>query len=540
LNITNVTQPANGSIELNDNGTPSDPSDDTLVYVPNAGFTGHDTFMYTITDSNGDTASAAVTVTVYAPPVAEDDEVHNIQMGTDVTIKVVNNDSDFDHDLNISTVNFISPDANDTNGDGYNDGLIVPGEGIWSVDSNGEVTFTPETDYTGDPTPVRYTVTDERGMVSNEAEIRVDYKQIANDDNMTGAPTGKEATVNVLKNDADLNASTVSLTSPKAQDTDGDGYSDTLVVPGEGTWKVNPDGTITFIPEDGFTGDPTPVSYEVSDNYGNTTAPATVTIDYAQQLEDDKEEVNIGETATVYILDNDDDVNASSVDLNASSVDGVGEDTDGDGDIDKVVVDGEGVWQVDDNGTLTFTPDPDFDGNPAPIKYTAKDNNGTSTAPATVTINYVLPPEDAPGAPHAVDDGVIRITSSGTTVIPILNNGDTYGVYDPSPTAPITYTQPPHGTVSIDDHGTPNDPTDDVLLYTPDPDYVGRDKFTYTIMDEYGRESTATVILSVDCSSSQRSDSGDAYGKMSMILMLLMTLWTGMYFVRKEEEEKRV
>ena len=46
--------------------TPADPSDDQLIYTPNPGFKGHDTFMYTITDSNGDTASAAVTVTVIA------------------------------------------------------------------------------------------------------------------------------------------------------------------------------------------------------------------------------------------------------------------------------------------------------------------------------------------------------------------------------------------------------------------------------------------------------------------------------------------
>jgi len=78
------------------------------------------------------------------------------------------------------------------------------------------------------------------------------------------------------------------------------------------------------------------------------------------------------------------------------------------------------------------------------------------------------------------------------------------------------------------------------LLYTPDADYVGTDKFTYTITDKYGRTSTATVVLSVDCSSSQKSDGGDALGTVSMLLMLLMTMGMGMYFVRKEEEEMRV
>ena len=37
-------------------------------------------------------------------------------------------------------------------------------------------------------------------------------------------------------------------------------------------------------------------------------------------------------------------------------------------------------------------------------------------------------------------------------------------------TTVITFTQPTHGSVALDDGGTPNDPTDDVLVYTPKAD----------------------------------------------------------------------
>ncbi|WP_201551175.1 hypothetical protein [Psychrobacter fjordensis] len=39
-------------------------------------------------------------------------------------------------------------------------------------------------------------------------------------------------------------------------------------------------------PEAGFTGDPTPISYTVDDNTGETSNEATVTIDYPQAIND--------------------------------------------------------------------------------------------------------------------------------------------------------------------------------------------------------------------------------------------------------------
>jgi hypothetical protein len=53
------------SITLNDNGTPADFSDDQLVYTPVAGFSGLDSFSYTINNSNGGTDTTTVTVAVF-------------------------------------------------------------------------------------------------------------------------------------------------------------------------------------------------------------------------------------------------------------------------------------------------------------------------------------------------------------------------------------------------------------------------------------------------------------------------------------------
>ena len=68
LSINSVIQPANGSVVVN--------SDNTLTYTPLAGFTGEDSFTYTISDGNGGTDTATVTITVNdtsEPPKVIDD-----------------------------------------------------------------------------------------------------------------------------------------------------------------------------------------------------------------------------------------------------------------------------------------------------------------------------------------------------------------------------------------------------------------------------------------------------------------------------------
>jgi hypothetical protein len=60
LTVTDFTQPANGTVTVN--------SDGSYTYTPNPGFTGVDTFQYTVTDSVGSTATATVSITV-APEI---------------------------------------------------------------------------------------------------------------------------------------------------------------------------------------------------------------------------------------------------------------------------------------------------------------------------------------------------------------------------------------------------------------------------------------------------------------------------------------
>ncbi|MGD1809475.1 Ig-like domain-containing protein, partial [Dapis sp. BLCC M126] len=61
--ITPLGIPSNGTVSINDQGT-IDTTDDEIIYTPNSGFIGPDTFTYTIDDGNGGTDTATVRVTI--------------------------------------------------------------------------------------------------------------------------------------------------------------------------------------------------------------------------------------------------------------------------------------------------------------------------------------------------------------------------------------------------------------------------------------------------------------------------------------------
>ena len=84
------------------------------------------------------------------------------------------------------------------------------------------------------------------------------------------------------------------------------------------------------------------------------------------------------------------------------------------------------------------------------------------------------------------------------------NGNDDFGRDDPSGVPIIIATSPTNGSAVVNDNGTPSDPTDDFIEYTPNPDFVGIDSFTYTIEDGQGLigslngdTSTATVFIEV-------------------------------------------
>ncbi len=150
-----------------------------------------------------------------------------------------------------------------------------------------------------------------------------------------------------------------------------------------------------------------------------------------------------------------------------------------------------GTVSINDSGTpndptddiLTYTPDPDYNG-PDSFDYTVCNTIGDCST-ATVTVD-VLPIVDA------IDDAVATIENQFVDIDILANDNDI-------PTSgSLTTTNPSNGAVTINDGGTPGDPSDDFVTYVPDLGFIGTDTFTYTICDDSGNCSTATVTIVVN------------------------------------------
>jgi uncharacterized repeat protein (TIGR01451 family) len=328
-----------------------------VTFAPEEGFVVDPSpVTYEVTDSTGDTVAAVITVG-YVPDAADDASRGNV-VGDTVPVDVLANDAG---DMDPASVRLLGPDGAPVTE------LAVPGEGTWAVDARtGVVTFTPEAGFERNPAPVSYQVTDSTGDTV-AAQVLVTYRPVATDDVRTGRAPGQPVTVEVVGNDTgDLDPASVRLVGPS-----GDRVT-LLRVAGEGVWTVDPEtGHITFTPQDGYDGNPTPVTYEVASTAGDV-AVARVVVTYLPQAADDADEGNARGTAvTVDVVGND----RGSLDPTSVRLVGPGGDL-----VTTLTVAGQGVWSVDPRtGAITFTPEAGFTGDPDPVRYRVLDVEGNPT-----------------------------------------------------------------------------------------------------------------------------------------------------------------
>lgn len=359
--------------------------------------------------SNVSDQSEVITVPMkQLPPIATDNAFVSPVSAVPVTLPGAMDDSDPNGDLRPATLTLLHGGATDTDGDGDFDSLVVPGEGTWLVDNaSGAVTFTPQAGFTGDPTPVPYTVADATALVSNEALLSIDYPQtapVAKDDyklNPAVESPSNPTVIDILADNGsgvdsdpenDIAVQTARFTHPDAVDTDGDSDADTLVVAGEGTWTIdNTTAFVTFVPEAGFLADPTPVGYIISDATGLDSNEAFITVDYPQTapvaVDDQMLDQVLGQSVTIPTLANDTDPENNIDPTTVGMIDPINGNR-----VATVFVPGEGTWSADPlTGSITFTPEPGFRGDPTPIQYSVFDTTGLESNYAVETITYEEP-----------------------------------------------------------------------------------------------------------------------------------------------------
>ncbi len=153
-----------------------------------------------------------------------------------------------------------------------------------------------------------------------------------------------------------------------------------------------------------------------------------------------------------------------------------------------------GTAVLNGDGTISFTPEVGYCG-PSVMNYTAEDIaacrifSKTDTATITLTIDTT---------PAANDDSFVVEEDIPNNSFNVLDNDDFKCDGLQANTAITNVGTPANGVVSINDNGTPANPLDDYLLYTPNPYFNGSDSFTYEITDGNGTVDAATVNITVN------------------------------------------
>ncbi|NOY46218.1 MAG: S8 family serine peptidase [Deltaproteobacteria bacterium] len=162
-------------------------------------------------------------------------------------------------------------------------------------------------------------------------------------------------------------------------------------------------------------------------------------------------------------------------------VDVLANDSDPDGDaLSLVSVDAplHGTAEVQGNRVL-YTPAPDYWGEDG-FAYTVDDGHG-GTAQARVSVN-VLPVNDAP---RPQDDTASTVEGQAVEIVVTANDADPDG----DAMSVVSVTSPSTGVAEVVSAST--------VRYTPDPGFVGEDRFSYEVTDPDGAVGTAQVVVTV-------------------------------------------
>lgn len=474
LNIISVSAESEngGVVELNS-------ETGEVTYTSADGFTGDDTFTYTITDEHGYESTASVHVQVTEGTVVVDPEPENeapvaaddvIVTDEDSAVSVsvddlLLNDSDADGD----TLTVTSVDAVSSNG-----GVVEFNE------ETGEVTYTPAANFNGDDT-FTYTVSDGNGGES-AATVQVTVNPVYD------APEAQAITATAVEDGAPV------VLDASVLNTDGAELFYTLAsTVDEGSVVNNNDGTFTFNVGNAFqdldSGEVREVrfTYQITDLAGNSSvADAVITVAGVNDAPIARDSVfSFNEDEVVSVEGS---FNVSDVDVEPLTVSLMSQ----------LNAETEGTVTDNGDGTFSFTPatDPNAYNYLAAdeqlvleVAYEVTDGDETSTANLQFVINGV---DDEVVAEEIVEE----TTDDGEDIIIDLGGA----VNDPDGEVTISVPNPPNPETE----GTLVDNGDGTFTFEPSPELDALDDgesqeitFEYEVVDEQGNTVTETVTIIV-------------------------------------------
>ena len=403
------------SVTVEGEGTYTVASDGTVTFTPEKDFTGVAKGVEVVRqDKNGTPAKATYTPEVKpVTPTGTDAVTEDVQGSTQtgkpefkggtVTIDGKEKTVEINED---KPAKLVDPKTGNPV-----DSVTIEGEGTYTVATDGTVKFTPEKNFTGKGTGVTVQREDKNGTpVTAKYTPVVKPATPTSSDVITtnvqgaiqeGTPTfeGGKVIVNGKEKTVEIDET--------VKPTFDDGTTEKKV-PGEGTYTIDENGKVTFTPEKTFTGQAKGVTVKRVDKNGTpiTAKYTPVVVPVTPTSKDSESEGPKGQTqsGTPTFEGGKVTINGKEVPV---EIDETVKPTFDDGTTEKKVP-GEGTYTIDENGKVTFTPEPDFVGKATGVTVKRVDKNGTP-----VTAKYT--PTVHPDTSHVDKDGnPLSPTEDGT------------------------------------------------------------------------------------------------------------------------------
>ena len=428
--------------------------DGKVNYTPTTGFTGVDSFVYTITDGGGYADSATVTITVGGNlPANATNDAFDVVVDTATNLDVLANDTG-------SGLSILSFDATSAQG--------------FSVTNTGTLlSYTPTGGFLGQDS-FTYSIEDANGnqatatvSITVKAVVVADGVLNAEDDSITVAVNSSSTSIDVTANDNyGVNGPNAShpLTLPGGKLVTASAQGGDIAV-------VN--GNINYTPKNGFTGTDS-FEYTLTDSKGFADKGiVTITVGgaLAAVAVNDTFEVVVDTATPLNVLANDTGSGLTILSFDATSA--------------------QGFTVSGSASSLTYTPTGGYLGQDS-FTYSIEDTNGNqSTATVSITVKAAVV---STGVLDAVYDVATVAINSNNTPIDVLAN-DNFGANGPNATHALTLT---NGKIfHASTNGGDISVVDGKVNYSPKNGFAGIDTFTYTLTDSKGFADHGIVTVTV-------------------------------------------
>ena len=338
----------------------------------------------------------------------------------------------------------------------------IPGQGTYTIAPDGAVTFTPDKQFVGSPDPVIVKRVDKNGTPVT-ATYSPEFAKVT--------PTGKDATSTNIKGHVQTGKPVFESGNPLVPidetiaPTFEDGSKE-KTIPGQGTYTIAPDGTVTFTPDADFLGQGSGVTLVRRDKNGTSvTARYIPTVVEPSTSKDSVSSGRKGQAQT-------------GTPTFEGTIDQAVAPTFADGSTE-MVVPGEGTYRFTMLGAVTFVPEADFVGTASGVVVKRSDIYGNAVT-ATYTPTVL-------GNTATEDTGSTGLKGQPQTGMPIFEG-------DVDPTVPPTFEDgstekivPGQGTYTIAPDGT--------VTFVPEAGFVGQaDGVTVIRKDRNGQTISAIYV----------------------------------------------